>query len=67
MMALAAVWCNVSEGPRMEAISLLGLDSMPLGRGEAEGRTTEASPRTTSETKLSEWLLGLDSNQQPSG
>jgi hypothetical protein len=33
---------------------------MPLGRGEAEGRATEVSPRTTSETKLSEWLAALD-------
>jgi hypothetical protein len=36
--------------PEWTAIEwLLGLDSMPLGRGEAESRATEDRPRATNE------------------
>jgi hypothetical protein len=38
-------------------------DGVDAIRGEAKPRrdATEDSPRTTNETKSSEWLLGLDS------
>lgn len=39
MMALAAVWCNVSEGSRMDVISIPSLDDFRnwLVRGAAYG------------------------------
>lgn len=46
---------------------LLGLDSFTLRPCAARARVTEDRPRAKDRAQRGIWLLGLDSNQQPSG